>query len=415
MDSIYSISAIARRAEAARKSGKKVYDGTIGSMLDDNGKLVTLPSVVYSFTHAELLNFGYSPIDGFPEYKSNAVDWILKKHTKEAKENHTLFTFATLGGTGALFMGFKYAQQFGLEVLIPDLCRPCYVDLLNGAVCFYKKYRLLDEEGHFNLDSIADIVAEDKEKFKGFLILINDPCQNPSGRTLSPEEVDKIADFCTRTNLMGGTKIRVLWDATYIDYSKKEPAWIAKICSKDAAPTNLVAFSGSKTFGIYGLRLGLLLGLLPKDAESLAADLTEIFSRIALQTYVSPDGLGMSVIQGLMRPKKAAAIRKELLPLADTLRKRGETMIAALKAHEIECLPYQEGFYLVAKTKNDPVAVASYLEKENIFLYPMQPEFLRISIAALLPGQAEKLAKALADLDAKEGLVPADSESKIIA
>lgn len=394
-DAINRASDAAERAIKAEKEDLgEVTDSTIGSILDDEGKLLTIPQVVEVF-HTSDLYFGYPPIDGFKLYRERTTSWILGSNLKTAKENHTLLTFSTMGGTGAISMAFRFAQTYGFEVLFPELGRPCYTDIANGASAYYRKYQLFDRDFKFNIKAVSDMVQEDKNRFKGFLLVINDPCQNPSGHTMSKEECQELFDTVSKINRTGGTRIAILWDVAYMSYAKESPAWLPMVCQADGAFTSLIAFSASKSFALYGLRLGMILGILPKGDEKTKDILFNIFARTAKQSYIVTDGLGMSALENVMSPEVAKSVKPQLTSMGNLLRDRGERMKAALDEQDISYLPYQEGFYLTAVVESNPEILSQFLEKRKVFLYPMQPRYLRISIAALKPGQEKTIARAI--------------------
>ncbi len=378
----------------------EITDSRVGAILDDEGELVTIPTVVDSFRTCDL-SFAYPPIEGFKTFRERVTSWVLGPDLKVAKENHNLMSFSTVGGTTALWLAFRFAHIYGLEVLIPDLGRPCYTDLCNGASAYYRKYTVLDRENSFNLQAISDIIQEDKNKFKGFLLLINDPCQNPTGHSLSEDESKALFDLISRTNRLGATRVALLWDTCYLSFAQKRPAWLSLAAQANEAFTSLIAFSCSKNFAVYGMRVGMLLGILPKGDETLQDVMFNIFAKSVKQSYVVPDGLGMSALSYMLTADRAKKIRAELAPIAKTLTARGARMMAALDDQEIAYIPYQEGFYLTAICTANPDIVSDCLEQRKVFLYPLQPKYLRISIAALRPGQEKTIARAIKLAQAK--------------
>lgn len=378
----------------------EITDSRVGAILDDEGELVTIPTVAESFRTCDL-SFAYPPIEGFKTFRERVTSWVLGPDLKVAKENHNLMTFSTVGGTTALWLAFRFAQIYGLEVLIPDLGRPCYTDLCNGAAAYFRKYAVLDRENRFNLEAISDIIQEDKNKFKGFLLLINDPCQNPTGHSLDEEESKALFELISRTNRLGATRVALLWDTCYLSFTQKRPAWLSLAAQANEAFTSLIAFSCSKNFAVYGMRVGLLLGILPKGDETLQDVLLNIFAKTVKQSYVVPDGLGMSALSYMLATERAKKIRTELTPVVKILVERGARMMAALDEQQIDYIPYQEGFYLTAICGANPDIVSDFLEQKKVFLYPIQPKYLRISIAALRPGQEKTIARAIKLAQAK--------------
>ena len=53
----------------------------------------------------------------------------------------------------------------------------------------------LFEEDHFNLTSLKQVCRQVMEKQQKLLIVINDPCHNPTGYSLSKEEWQEVVAF----------------------------------------------------------------------------------------------------------------------------------------------------------------------------------------------------------------------------
>ena len=104
--------------EAAEKFGAdKVTNATIGVMLDDNEKLITLPTMekVYKEMPIEKIA-AYAPISGIPEYL-NAVQELT---FLEQKPNAYTSAVATAGGTGAIHHAIMNYSEIGEKVLTSD-------------------------------------------------------------------------------------------------------------------------------------------------------------------------------------------------------------------------------------------------------------------------------------------------------
>ena len=57
------------------------------------------------------------------------------------------------------------------------------------------EYELFNDKNHFNIDSIKETVHEVMKTQERILLLINDPCENPTGYTMSHEEWKEVIDF----------------------------------------------------------------------------------------------------------------------------------------------------------------------------------------------------------------------------
>ena len=102
VDKVFSIAKKAK--EAAEKYGdEKVVNATIGSLYDENGKLVVLKSVTETYKELppeEIAGYA-SAFTGSPEYKESVKRSVLGDNYKEEFKNHYMEVIGTPGGTGA--------------------------------------------------------------------------------------------------------------------------------------------------------------------------------------------------------------------------------------------------------------------------------------------------------------------------
>ena len=97
-DKIFGINKLAK--EMIAKEGKEnVVNATVGALLDDNGDLVVLSSVVDVLKNLEPQDYAeYAPIGGTPEYRKHIIEATFGKFKPKS---HTR-ALATPGGTGAI-------------------------------------------------------------------------------------------------------------------------------------------------------------------------------------------------------------------------------------------------------------------------------------------------------------------------
>lgn len=386
------VSKLASRAiELEKKSLQDITDITKGVILDDSGRRIVLPSVIQGFRDSEL-DFSYPPIDGTKKFRDLTTEWILGDNLEAAKQSHEMLSFATIGGTGAILMAFKFAQLYGYEVLLPDLGRPVYTDLANGALAYTRRYPLLNRNDRFNIEAVANIIQEDKQRFKGFLLVVNDPGQDPVGHTLTEEESQQIIDQANACNRLGGTRLAILWDVAYMSYSDARPTWLSRICQERDSFSSFICFSTGKSLACYGLRVGMILALLSKNSGELKTILFNTFAKTARQSYLIPDGVGMSAAVNVMSPQVLKNMRAEIAPLRTLLHERSVRMRKALADQNISYLPYDEGLFMTIAVNSNPELITKILKGKNIITTPMQPRYLRFSLASLPRGQEETIA-----------------------
>ena len=103
------------------------------------------------------------------------------------------------------------------------------------------------------------------------LLFLNDPCHNPTGYSMRPTEwravVERLVARAER-----GAPIALLVDMAYFAYNAHDPrAFLRELLPLLGKVTLLFAWSASKTFTHYGLRVGALVACIP-DPKAARGD-----------------------------------------------------------------------------------------------------------------------------------------------
>lgn len=383
-DIIFALNAAAQKRAAA---GESVINATVGALLDDNGKLVVLQTVMEQYallTPPEIAP--YAPIAGDAAY-------LLALTQRQWPTLSSIGVgVATPGGTGAL------------SVSIHNLLEPG--DTLICAAPFWGPYNTLAAEHSVKLvtapypavDAPLDIDAwrdkcETALRERGrLLIWLNDPCHNPTGRSLSASDRAALMGMLRNASKLGA--ITLLLDLAYLDYTR-EPlevqAALNDYASFAAEGDVLVgaALSLSKAFTIYGARAGALVFPWTNDAafqSALASSCRGTFSNCAR----APMSVLVRITKDAEAQKKLAA---EHAHWNDVLVQRAEALDAALRAEGLAGAPWQGGFFITIETA-DSYAVCERLQTHGVFVVPM-PEGLRVGVCSLRVQDALRFAKAV--------------------
>lgn len=203
--------------EAIQKYGaNKVTNGTIGAIMDDEGKLICIPTVekvLRSLPTNELA--AYAPIIGLPAY----LEAVKNLTFADNKPDGYLEAVATAGGTGAIHNTIWNYSEIGDSVLTSDWYWGTYNVLCQEAGRKLETYELFDENMNYNIESFTDKVNTLLADQDSLLIIINTPAHNPTGYSLSEEDWDKVLDVCKEHAKGGNKKITLLVDIAYIDYA----------------------------------------------------------------------------------------------------------------------------------------------------------------------------------------------------
>ena len=179
---------IGAMAKADKLSGNHVIDATIGVFLNDDKSINTVPAVIDDLNNNVTKNVGYAPITGYPKFKEGLLKWYLKDQY-EIRTNEYIIPFgATLGGTGALSIAFNCFLDLGDTVLLPSIMWGNYKLIAKKAGLKYDTYQLFNSEGNFNITNLCSKIEEYSSSQSNIIVVLNDPCQNPTGYSLSNEE-----------------------------------------------------------------------------------------------------------------------------------------------------------------------------------------------------------------------------------
>jgi aromatic-amino-acid transaminase len=146
-----------------------------------------------------------------------------------------------------------------------------------------------------------------------------------------------------------------------------------------------LTYSCSKTFSLYGLRLGVLFFLSKQKKESL------VLSKYVRGVYSNPPTLPISIINKLFsNPKYYDSYISQLEEQRKILQERSEIFINEANKIKLQFCEYLGGFFIFIPCKNSFSAYEK-LKKENIFIAPLDTG-VRISIGYVSKKEIKGLA-----------------------
>ncbi len=384
-DKIFGI--LNRAKEMTAKVGKdKVVNGTIGTLLDDEGKLIVLSSVNEVFGKLSPEDYAaYAPIAGLPEFreavKQVAFGSYVPKSFCEA--------VATPGGTGAVRNTVSNYSKPGDMVLVADWFWSPYRTICEEIGRGVQTFGLFNEEGRFNIEDFKRHVLELIENQDSLVIIINTPAHNPTGYSLSVTEWRRIRDIFEKTPK--DKHVALLCDAAYIDFAGDEEQYRQFLTVLDEMPENvlpLIAYSLSKTYTLYGMRCGALICMAKTPA--IASEFVQVNEFSSRGTWSNSTRAPQMILVKIFSDNELKKkVDNERAEYRDMLIRRGKTFERAAKRCGLDMLPFDAGFFASIPMEN-PDAVAKLLEEEGIFLVPLT-KGLRISIASLSEKVLENL------------------------
>ncbi len=380
-------------AKEEKKKDPSVVNATIGMYFNEEGKLVTYESVnkaLSLLTDDE--KYAYASTPGSASYHEALKRWIFREYYDEFMEKTFVACMATPGGSGAISNTFTNYLNEGDEVLLPSFMWGNYKQFAYENHASYRTYNLF-KDGHLDLDDIKKNIYELKEKQGRVLLVINDPCQNPTGYTMTDEEWVKLVDMINEAS-NDGTPFVLLHDMAYIDYdyrgfkSTRNNLRLYEKLNKNVLV--VLAFSGSKTLALYGIRIGAQVAISTNEENVLEFARANKFSSRA--KWSNTTNLGANLISKVILDKEMRkAFENELEVARNILVKRAETFIEASKKVGLETLPFNCGFFITIPCKN-PDEVYKKLVEKKIHIIPMG-NVLRVTISAITIADCERLPK----------------------
>lgn len=393
-DKIFGANAAA--VAAAAKYGKDaVTNATIGAILDEEEQLVCLPTVekVYrGLSTNELI--AYAPISGLPEY----LDCVLTAAFGNSRPDGYIAAVATAGGTGAIHHAIWNYLDEGETALCSDWYWGAYKVLCDDMGRKFTTYKMLDENNKFNLPALKAKVDELLAQQDNLLYLLNTPAHNPTGYSLTEEDMDGVLSVLKEAAVPGKNIVFFL-DVAYIDYAgeKEEVRKIFKKLSN--LPANILAIVGysmSKGFTMYGQRTGAMIGVSSdKDVIEEFAAINQYTSRATWSNINRPAMRTLAAIYS--DPQLLDAVCKERDYYYQMIKARADLFTKEAKECGLPMLPYVAGFFLSIPAKN-PDAICEKLHEDNIFAVPLAAG-VRIAVCAVplkkIAGMAAKVNAAM--------------------
>ncbi|MBU2408346.1 MAG: aromatic amino acid transaminase, partial [Gammaproteobacteria bacterium] len=248
---------------AADSNPKKVNLG-VGVYYDDEGKLPLLQcvrAVEQKMTQSPTAR-GYLPIDGIVAY-DNAVKGLVFGADSEPVQSGRVATIQAVGGTGGLKVGADFLKKLNpkAKVLISDPSWENHRALFSGAGFEVDTYPYYDAARR-GID-FDGMLAKLNASEAGTVVVLHACCHNPTGYDITPEQWDQVVAAVKAKNLVA------FLDMAYQGFGfgiREDGAAVAKFV--DAGLTFFVSTSFSKSFSLYGERVGALSVLCASKEEA---------------------------------------------------------------------------------------------------------------------------------------------------
>lgn len=302
----------------------------VGVYYDDNGKIPLLRAVreAEKARVEAALPRGYLPIEGIAAYDQAVQKLLFGPDAKVLKEGRVV-TAQGLGGTGALKIGADFLKR-----LLPD----AQVAISDPS---WENHRALFEAAGFKVVSYAYYdPATNGLNFGGMLnalqalparsiVVLHACCHNPTGVDLTPDQWKQVLEVVKARELVPFLDIAYQGFGDGID-----PDAAAVRLFADADITFFVSSSFSKSFSLYGERVGAL-SIVSSSKDEAARVLSQV-KRVIRTNYSNPPTHGGTIVATVLNtPELRAMWEQELAEMRDRIRAMRNALVDKLKARGV--------------------------------------------------------------------------------
>jgi aromatic-amino-acid transaminase len=385
-DPIFALNAEARER---KHKGEAILNATVGALLDDEGRLAVLGTVARTIREIEATEGAtYAPIAGPPAF----LDAVIADLLHDRPEAAWAIAVATPGGTGALRHAIVNFIEPGQSALTTQFYWGPYKTLTEEGDRKLTTFRMFDAEARLDVDDFERRLLEQLGAQGRALLLLNSPCHNPTGYSLDDEDWRAVVDVVERASSRG--PITLLLDVAYVRYAATDlTSCLNRVLGLAGKALLLFAWSASKSFTQYGLRVGALVALHPDPAER--ARMQAALSYSCRGTWSNCNAGGMAAITRLLtEPDLCAGVDRERAALKGLLCQRVACWNELASKAKLRYPRYDGGFFTTVFC-DDAAGVATRLKADGIFVVP-QAGALRIALCSVPERDIPRLVAAIA-------------------
>ena len=303
----------------------------VGVYYDDNGKLPLLACV--QAAEKAMMETpkprGYLPIDGIAAYDAGVKALVFGADSEPVKSGRVA-TVQAIGGTGGLKIGADFLKKLNpnAKVLISDPSWENHRALFANAGFSVENYRYYDAATR-GVD-FAGMLADLNAAAPGTIVVLHACCHNPTGYDITPDQWAQVVAAVKTKGLVA------FLDMAYQGFGHgltEDGAVIAQFVA--AGLTFFVSTSFSKSFSLYGERVGALSVLCENKAE---CDRVLSQLKIAIRTnYSNPPTHGGAIVAAVLgTPELRALWEKELGEMRVRIKAMRQKLVDGLKAAGVQ-------------------------------------------------------------------------------
>jgi aromatic-amino-acid transaminase len=324
----------------AEKNPSKVNLG-VGVYYNDDGKIPLL-AAVKTAEKARLEAApprGYQPIEGTVAYNQAVQNLLFGKDSTLLAEGRVI-TAQCLGGTGALKVGADYLKRLlpDTKVYISDPSWENHRALFESAGFTVENYPYYDAATRgVNFAGMASCLKSLPAKS---VVVLHACCHNPTGADLTNAQWQEVVAAVKERNLVA------FIDMAYQGFADGiEPDAVAPRLFADSGLQFFVSSSFSKSFSLYGERVGAL-SIVTASKEESGRVLSQV-KRVIRTNYSNPPTHGGAIVAAVLSsPELRQMWEDELAGMRERIRSMRTSLVDKLAARGVA-----QDFSFVAKQR----------------------------------------------------------------
>lgn len=384
------IFALNKEATARKAQGELIVNGTVGALLDDEGRLAILPSAAKAVREVPSEEWApYAPIAGTADFLAAVIADIFKD---EPEMRASAVAAATPGGSGALRHAIANYLEPGQSILTTNFYWGPYQTLCDESGRKVSTFEMFAADGSLDVAALDRALSEQIAGQKRVLLFLNDPCHNPTGYSMRPEEWRAVVERLVARSTEA--PITLLVDMAYFQYNVRPPrAFLTELRPLLGKVGLLFAWSASKSYTHYGLRVGAIVACVPDEADRAATEAALSYSCRGTWSNCSRGGM-RAITRLLTDPELTATCDRERDELKELLGSRVAAFNALAPKHGLRYPRYEGGFF-VTVFADDARERAARMKERGVFVVP-QKGALRVALCSVAARDVERLVEALA-------------------
>ncbi|MCL2736561.1 MAG: aspartate/tyrosine/aromatic aminotransferase [Propionibacteriaceae bacterium] len=316
----------------------------VGVYLDETGKTPLMAAVraVEQDLATRERPRGYLPIDGMPAFKAPVQALVFGENSPAVLAGRVA-TMQTLAGTGALRVGAGLLMLASPDatVMLSDPTWENHELLFSRAGFALERYRYYDRAtGAVDVEGMLDDLAH---AAPGTIVVLHACCHNPTGSDLAPEDWDRVVATLVEKGLVPFVDMAYQGLSVGVD----EDRYAVTALAESGIPF-VVANSFSKTFGLYGERIGAVHFVCSDAAE--AARVLSQAKTVVRAMYSNPPTQGAAIVSAILTtPELRALWEQELAAMKDRIKQMRVEFRSGLEARgvtsDLEFVTAQAGMF----------------------------------------------------------------------